>query len=65
MIWGAGAIVQAPTNTDAVLGNKNWGLGPTAVVLQLEKGNPWVYGVLVNNVWSLTSGKAGGPTTTS
>jgi len=60
LIWGAGAILQAPTNTDDVLGNKNWGLGPTAVVLKLEKGNPWVYGVLVNNVWSLSSDKQGG-----
>jgi hypothetical protein len=27
-IWGAGAIVQAPTHSNAVLGNDNWGLGP-------------------------------------
>jgi hypothetical protein len=60
LIWGAGTIVQMPTNTDDVLGNKNWGLGPTAVVLKLEKGNPWVYGVLVNNIWSLSSNKQGG-----
>jgi hypothetical protein len=59
LIWGLGAIVQAPTNTDD-LGNKNWGLGPTGVVLKLEKGSPWVYGVLVNNVWSLSSDKRGG-----
>jgi len=60
LIWGAGAILQAPTNTDDVLGNKNWGLGPTAVVLKLEKGNPWVYGALLNNVWALSSSKQGG-----
>jgi hypothetical protein len=30
-----------PTDTNDV-GNKNWGLGPTAVLLKLEKGNPWV-----------------------
>jgi hypothetical protein len=59
LIWGAGAIAQLPTDTND-LGNKNWGLGPTAVVLKLEKGNPWVYGVLVNNIWSLTSDKQGG-----
>jgi hypothetical protein len=58
-IWGAGAIAQLPTNTDD-LGNKNWGLGPTAVVLRIEKGSPWVYGVLVNNVWSLSSSGRGG-----
>lgn len=60
LIWGAGAILQLPTNTDEVLGNKNWGLGPTAVVLKLEKGDPWVYGALFNNIWSLSSDKQGG-----
>ena len=49
-----------PTNSSEELGNKNWGLGPTAVVLHLEHGNPWVYGVLINNIWSLTSDKQGG-----
>ena len=53
MIWGVGAVAQAPTHTDSSLGNENWGLGPTAVVLRLEKGSPWVYGVLINNIWSL------------
>jgi len=59
-IWGAGVITQIPTNSNAELGNKNWGLGPTMVVLHLEKGSPWVYGVLANNLWSLTSNKQGG-----
>jgi hypothetical protein len=59
LIWGAGAIVQMPTDTNE-LGNKNWGLGPTAVVLRLQKGDPWVYGVLANNVWSLSSSERGG-----
>ena len=60
LIWGAGAVVQAPTHTDDRLGNGNWGLGPTAVVLKLEQGSPWVYGLLVNNIWSLSSSKTGG-----
>ena len=55
LIWGAGAIVQAPTNSNDRLGNDRWGLGPTAVVLRLEKGSPWVYGALINNVWSVSS----------
>jgi len=59
-IWGAGPVVQLPTNSTAELGNKNWGLGPSVVVLHIEKGSPWVYGVLVNNIWSLTSDKQGG-----
>jgi hypothetical protein len=60
LIWGVGPIVQAPTNSNAELGNKNWGLGPSVVLLHLAPGQPWVYGVLVNNVWSLTSDKQGG-----
>ena len=59
-IWGAGPVVQLPTNGSQELGNKNWGLGPSIVVLHLDHGSPWVYGVLVNNIWSLTSDKRGG-----
>ena len=53
VIWGAGPIVQIPTTSDSALGSYRWGLGPTFVVLRLEPGNPWVYGVLLNNVWSV------------
>jgi hypothetical protein len=53
-IWGVGGVAQLPTHTNAVLGNDRWGLGPTAVVLHLEKGNPWVYGALINNIWSVS-----------
>ena len=58
-IWGAGPVVQLPTHTNG-LGNKNWGMGASFVVLHMEHGDPWVFGALVNNVWSLTSDKAGG-----
>jgi len=37
----------------ATIGNDNVGLGPTIVLLHLAKGDPWVVGVLANNVWSL------------
>jgi hypothetical protein len=59
-IWGVGPILQLPTNNNKELGNDNWGAGPSFVVLHLEKGSPWVYGILVNNVWSLTDDKSGG-----
>jgi len=59
LIWGAGAIAQMPTDTNE-LGNRNWGLGPTAVVLHLKPGDPWVYGALANNVWSLSGSQRGG-----
>jgi hypothetical protein len=54
-IWGVGPAMEVPTHSNAVLGNNNWGLGPTFVVLHLEAGSPWVYGLLLNNVWSIRS----------
>lgn len=54
-IWGVGGIVQAPTHSNGALGNDNWGLGPSFVLLHLAKGSPWVYGALVNNLWSVSS----------
>ena len=59
-IWGLGPVVQIPTNSNSELGNKNWGLGPSAVVLHLDHGSPWVYGALFNNVWSVSSSREGG-----
>ena len=56
-IWGVGPILQAPTHNKD-LGNDHWGLGPSFVVLKLDKGNPWVYGVLMNDLWSVGSGNA-------
>jgi hypothetical protein len=56
LIWGVGAIAQLPTHSDDRLGNNRWGLGPTFVVLHLDHASPWVYGVLVNNVWSVGGG---------
>ena len=59
VIWGAGPIAQLPTTSDSALGSYRWGLGPTFVILKLEKGSPWVYGFLVNNVWSVGTGAGG------
>jgi len=55
LIWGVGPIVQLPTNSNDRLGNDRWGLGPSAVALHLKHGSPWVFGALVNNVWSVSS----------
>jgi hypothetical protein len=54
-IWGIGAVTQLPTHSNNLLGNNNAGLGPTVVLLHLTHGDPWVYGVLANNVWSVGS----------
>ena len=58
-IWGIGAITQVPTATNDVLGSNQWGLGPTFVILKLAPGNPWVYGILVNDIWSVGYGSGG------
>ena len=59
LIWGVGAITQMPTDTRQ-LGNGNWGLGPTAVVLKVGKGQSVGIWRAVNNVWSLSSDRRGG-----
>jgi hypothetical protein len=59
LIWGAGPVVRLPTNSTAALGNDNWGMGLSGVVLRMAQGSPWVYGMLVNNIWSLTSDQQG------
>lgn len=58
-IWGAGPVVQAPTSSNG-LGNHNWGMGPSAVFLRLDKSSPWVYGALFNNIWSLSDNASAG-----
>src|SRR5262249_27384916 len=60
LIWGVGPVIQIPTHNNKELGNDNWGAGPTLVLLHLDHGDPWVYGVLANNIWSLTDDKQGG-----
>lgn len=52
-VWGAGVIAQLDSATNDRLGQGAWGLGPTAVALHL--GQTWVYGALINNVWSVST----------
>lgn len=49
--WGAGPVFLYPTATDGVLGQRQWGAGPTGVVLQ-QRGR-WLYGALANHIWGL------------
>ena len=57
--WGAGPIIGLPTITSKYLGSNVWGAGPAVVAVRTA--HPWVYGLLVNNVFSLggTSGRGG------
>jgi len=50
--WGVGPVVLLPTATDDALGNDQWGLGASLVVLTTP--GPWVIGSLFSNLWSVT-----------
>jgi len=50
-VWGLGPIVQFPSRTDSTLGAGMWGAGIGGVLVKFE--GPWVYGALVNHVWSI------------
>jgi hypothetical protein len=55
-IWAVGPVFLWPTATDDGLGQRQWGAGPTALLLKQESG--FTYGVLANHIWSFAS--AGG-----
>jgi hypothetical protein len=50
VIWGAGAALVFPTNTDDRFGADKWSAGPAFVAL--AKPGHWLFGVLIQNVWS-------------
>jgi hypothetical protein len=56
IIWGAGPIVSFPTATEDILGTKKLSVGPTVVGLRTQ--GHWLYGVLVNDVFSVTGPSA-------
>ncbi len=49
VIWGAGPVLQMPTNTDDQLGGDKWSAGPGFVVLTMP--GKWVLGALGYNIW--------------
>jgi hypothetical protein len=49
-ILGAGPVLLLPTASDDKLGKDKWGAGPSAVALTSD--GPWLYGVLVSQIWS-------------
>lgn len=51
IIWGVGPMLQIPTVSNKKLGVRQWALGPSVVLLQIKKA--WVYGMLINNIFSL------------
>lgn len=51
LTWGAGVAASLPTGTDDLLSSRQWGLGPTALVVY-QTGN-WTVGGLANHLWSI------------
>lgn len=56
IIWGAGPIVSFPTASETILGTKKLSVGPTAVVLKSQ--GHWLYGTLINNIFSVAGPSA-------
>jgi len=56
VIWGVGPIVSFPTATENILGTKKLSVGPTVVVLRSQ--GHWLYGALVNNLFSVAGPSA-------
>ena len=50
VIWGVGPVLEFPTASDDVLGSEKWSAGAGFVALRMD--GPWVYGGLINNIWS-------------
>jgi len=56
IIWGVGPIVSFPTATEDILGTKKLSVGPTVVALRSQ--GHWLYGMLVNNLFSVAGPSA-------
>jgi hypothetical protein len=54
--WGAGPVLSYPTATNTALGVNKWGSGPSVAFFWKNGDGPWVFGSVVNNIWSF-----GGP----
>ena len=49
-IWGIGPVLEFPTASEDELGSEKWSAGAGFVALRMD--GPWVYGGLINNLWS-------------
>lgn len=50
---GFGAVFYLPTATAAELGAKQWGVGPSGVVMR--QTDKWTYGLLASQTWSVAN----------
>jgi hypothetical protein len=51
IVWGLGATMKLPTNSDDDLGVDKWQLGPSAMLFSINR--PWLLGALVQSWWSV------------
>jgi len=56
IIWGVGPIISFPTATEDILGTKKLSVGPSVVALRSQ--GHWLYGMLVNNLFSVAGPSA-------
>jgi hypothetical protein len=53
--WGIGPVLGYPSNgRNSALGVNKWGSGPSAAFVKKDE-SPWVFGAVVNNIWSIGS----------
>ncbi len=50
VIWGVGPVLEFPTASEDELGSEKWSAGVGVIALRMD--GPWVYGGLINNIWS-------------
>jgi hypothetical protein len=50
--WGTGPVLYYPSASNSALGVHKWGTGPSVAFIK-EDESPWVFGSVVNNIWSL------------
>lgn len=50
LIYGFGPVFQFPTAGSQTLGSKEFGIGPSIVLLTMV--NKWVVGLVTNNIWT-------------
>ena len=49
-MWAFGPAFLWPTATDATIGSRKWGAGPTIALIKQTSG--WTFGILANHIWS-------------
>jgi hypothetical protein len=49
--WGVGPVLSYPASNSGV-GVDEWGAGPSVAFVKKDE-SPWVFGAIVNNIWSI------------